>query len=114
MRCTLARQLEELVGPARPAGAMGQRHEIGAAPVSQRCQRRLVQATSLASQELILDRVSHQRVAKHELVRTILDDEAPLDECAEMADELRFGHVRDRREHVERRTPPEHRLDDHR
>ncbi len=81
MRCSLARQLEELVGPARPAGVMGQRCKIGAARVSQRRQRRLVQATSLASQELILDRVPHKRVTEHELVRTILDDEATLDEC---------------------------------
>ncbi len=109
VRGSLLREVEELVVVTRAERVLREPRDVGALRLAQRSEGSLVQSAAFATEELILDRVSHERVAEHELVGTVLGDEAAVDEPAEVTDQLLLVHAGDRGEHVERRAPAEHR-----
>ena len=109
VRSSLLREVEKLVVVTRAERMLREPRDVGAFRLAQRSEGSLVQSAAFATEELILDRVSHERMAEHELVRTVSGDEAAIDEPAEVTDHLLLVHAGDRCEHVERRSPAEHR-----
>ena len=105
---SLLREVEELVVATGTERVLGETGDVGAARLAQRGQGGLVQPPALASEQLVLDRVAHQRVAEDELVGTVLGDQPAVDQTAQVTDELLLVHAGHRGQHVERCAPPEH------
>src|SRR5262249_14650520 len=99
---------DELLVVPGATGVMGEGGQIVAARLPERLQRQLVEAAALATEQLLLDGVTHEGVAEGERVLALLDEEAALDEAAQHRDQLVLAGMRHRRQEVELGAPPQH------
>ena len=109
VRDALTGELDHLVVAARAGGVPCEIGEVGARRRAQDVECLLVEPTAFPAEQLALDRVAHQLVAEAELVVVLLDEQAALDERAELDDQLVLGAAAQRGQHVEaapvRRAP---------